>query len=145
MSHACIGVPNDVYSYPTAEHAIMHIKACLMGADEMSDKELSADKPVQAKTLGRKVKPFDADKWNLNVENIAYFVLEAKFKQNDVLARKLRDTKNKVLAEASPRDRIWGIGLGAAKAKQWTRWNGRNILVNALMKVREQLIALSMS
>ena len=139
MSHECIGNPGDKYKYPTAEHAIMHIKACLMGDVEVSDKMLSADNPLTAKKLGRKVKPWGEEKWNSNVEAIAFHVLMAKFTQNDALACKLRDTKDKILAEASPRDKIWGIGIGALKAKQGKEWNGQNILGKALMKVRAAL------
>jgi len=139
MTHECIGKPDDNFTYVTSEHAIMHIKARLMGDEETSDKILSADKPSVAKKLGRKVKPWYEDKWISTVEVIAYSVLMNKFTQNDGLARKLKDTKNKILAEANPRDKIWGIGLGVVQAKQGAKWNGRNILGEALMKVRAEM------
>ena len=139
MSHSCIGKPNDVFSYPTSEHAIMHLKACLMGDDDIADKILSCDKPLQAKRLGRRVKPWDEAKWKSNVANIAYEVLLAKFTSKEALARKLRDTKGKVLAEASATDKIWGIGLGLAKAKAGETWKGENLLGVSLMKVRDAI------
>ena len=139
MTHECIGKPGEVYLYPTAEHAIMHLKACLMGDEEVADKILSADEPMMAKKLGRKVKPWEQEKWNRHIETIAYSVLVAKFTKNEVLGRKLRDTKDKILAEASPRDKIWGIGIGAAQAKKGEKWNGNNILGKALMNVRAEL------
>jgi ribA/ribD-fused uncharacterized protein len=43
--------------------------------------------------------------------------------------------------EASPYDRIWGIGLGAEdpKAKHPSTWQGENLLGFALMDAREAI------
>jgi predicted NAD-dependent protein-ADP-ribosyltransferase YbiA (DUF1768 family) len=43
--------------------------------------------------------------------------------------------------EASPRDRVWGIGMGASHsdATRPSRWRGTNLLGFALMNVRDQL------
>ena len=43
--------------------------------------------------------------------------------------------------EASPRDRVWGIGMGAKnpKATERGQWRGRNLLGDALMQVREEI------
>ena len=139
MAHDCIDKADDVYTYPTSEHAIMHIKACLMGDNNIAEKILSADKPLVAKRLGRKVKPWDENKWKSNVEFIAYSVLIAKFSQNNEIAQKLLGTGDKIIAEANPRDKLWGIGIGAIKAKQGEKWKGQNILGKALMKVRAEL------
>jgi hypothetical protein len=48
-----------------------------------------------------------------------------------------------VIAKASPRDTIWGIGLGAANpaARDPRRWRGENLLGFALMEVRARLRA----
>jgi ribA/ribD-fused uncharacterized protein len=65
----------------------------------------------------------------------------AKFAQNDELRRYLLSTGSRVLVEASPLDRVWGIGL--AEDDQWatapSRWRGKNLLGLALLKVRERL------
>ena len=141
MTHECIGGPcSATYTYPTAEHAIMHLKACLMGDGVIADQILSANTPFMAKKLGRKVKPWDQEKWNSKVEDIAYAVLSAKFQNNEALSHKLRGTKDKILAEASPRDKIWGIGIGVDKAKNGGDWKGRNLLGKTLMKVRADLM-----
>lgn len=139
MTHECIGKSNISYEYPSSEHAIMHIKACLMGDEESASAILAAERPLAAKRLGRKVKPWDEKKWMENVEAIAEAVLYAKFGQNEALARKLKDTGDKYLAEAAPRDRIWGIGMGARKALEGGQWKGRNLLGVSLMKVRARL------
>jgi ribA/ribD-fused uncharacterized protein len=46
-----------------------------------------------------------------------------------------------VLVEASPSDRIWGIGLAAdsAEAMNPEQWRGLNLLGFALMEARRQL------
>ena len=65
----------------------------------------------------------------------------AKFQQNPELGAYLIKTGDKVLVEASPRDRIWGIGLGAEndKAMNPEHWRGLNLLGFALMEVRHRL------
>jgi len=52
-------------------------------------------------------------------------------------------TGDRVLVEASPRDTIWGIGMGASNpdAKDPTKWRGRNLLGFALMEARASLAA----
>jgi hypothetical protein len=47
----------------------------------------------------------------------------------------------RVLVEASPQDRIWGIGLAAGdqRATSPQQWPGLNLLGFALMEVRQQL------
>ena len=51
------------------------------------------------------------------------------------------NTGSAVLAEASPYDRVWGIGIDEEKAKKCgcSRWRGENLLGFALMEVRDEL------
>ncbi|KAI1346782.1 hypothetical protein F5Y01DRAFT_263019 [Xylaria sp. FL0043] len=57
-------------------------------------------------------------------------------------ARSLRDvllaTGARELVEASPRDRIWGVGFGAKNAVNNRHKWGKNLLGKCLMEVREQ-------
>ncbi len=64
-----------------------------------------------------------------------------KFDQNADLGQFLRMTGNKVLVEASPNDRIWGIGLAQndRRASRPAEWQGLNLLGFALMEVRQRL------
>lgn len=64
---------------------------------------------------------------------------KAKFSQNKELKEILLNTENKVLVEASPQDRIWGIGLEQNNfdAVNPAKWRGLNLLGFALMEVRE--------
>jgi len=65
----------------------------------------------------------------------------AKFAQNRDLRAYLTSTSGRVLVEASPRDRVWGIGLAVAdeRAHDPKQWRGLNLLGFALMEVRAQL------
>jgi ribA/ribD-fused uncharacterized protein len=65
----------------------------------------------------------------------------AKFGQNEPFKQFLVDTQDRVIVEASPDDRIWGIGLAFDRpdAQHPRRWLGLNLLGFALMKVRSQL------
>ena len=65
----------------------------------------------------------------------------AKFSQNKRLAEFLLSTKQKILVEASPVDKIWGIGLAenTSNIDNPLTWRGKNLLGFALMAVRQQL------
>lgn len=127
--------------YKTAEHWMMAKKAELFGDSEMALKILAAKSPAEAKDLGRQVKNFNESIWN---EKRFEIVVEGnfhKFSQNEELKAFLVDTKKWVLVEASPVDKIWGIGLTAEsdKAENPLLWNGLNLLGFALMEVRDKL------
>ncbi len=128
-------------NYATAEHYMMAQKADLFGDKEQLKKILAAASPKEAKTLGRKVKPFDPEIWESNAFDFVVKGNMLKFSQNPPLAHWLSGTSPCILVEASPTDRIWGIGLHkndplAGKPEQW---NGENKLGFALVKVREHL------
>ena len=131
----------DGITYPTAEHFMMAEKARLFGDEGARARILSAGSPAQAKKLGRGVKGFDDATWNGARFGIVAKGNLAKFSQNPSLAEFLRQTGDRVLVEASPVDRIWGIGLAAAEAQALAphRWPGLNLLGFALMEVRAAL------
>lgn len=66
---------------------------------------------------------------------------KAKFSQNPTLKEFLLSTGDSILAEASPYDSIWGIGLGWEDAEKGgvAQWRGENLLGCALMEVRDWL------
>ena len=48
-------------------------------------------------------------------------------------------TGDKILAEASQFDKIWGIGVSIKKAEEGYEWKGTNWLGECLMKVRDTI------
>jgi ribA/ribD-fused uncharacterized protein len=131
----------DDQRYPTAEHFMMAEKAALFGDHEIGMQVLKADSPGAAKALGRKVRGFDEATWVDNRFGIVVRANTAKFAQNPELSQFLRQTGSRVLVEASPVDRIWGIGLAKDNEKVNTPklWRGLNLLGFALMQVRDAM------
>jgi ribA/ribD-fused uncharacterized protein len=128
----------DGVGYATAEHFMMAGKARLFGDDEARARILAAASPAAAKKLGRTVRGFHEQKWARARFDIVVAGSKAKFGQNPSLASFLVGTNERVLVEASPVDRIWGIGLAAtnAAATDPERWRGLNLLGFALMEAR---------
>ena len=135
----------DDIEYATAEHYMMAEKARLFHDHEICDRILDAEHPGEAKKLGRLVKGFQQEIWQDQRFEIVVRGNVAKFEQNQSLNDYLLSTSNRVLVEASPRDRIWGIGLAATdpKAANPYQWVGLNLLGFALMEVRNILSNLS--
>jgi len=120
---------------------MMYHKALLMGDREVASKMLAAENahPCRAKALGREVRNFDADVWKGEADRVVEEANLRKFGQNEELKGVLLGTGNRQLVEASPDDRIWGIGFDSEHAEgNETEW-GNNGLGNALMIVRERL------
>ncbi|CAC5419606.1 unnamed protein product [Mytilus coruscus] len=128
--------------YRCAEQYMMHQKAVLFGDKEIAKKIMEETKPLKMKRLGRKVRNFDAVKWGDECIEVVKSGNIAKFSQNYLLEQSLFATHPKIMAEASPRDCLWGIGLGASNAKAWNvrSWRGKNLLGYTLMDVREILM-----
>ncbi|MFK7980164.1 MAG: NADAR family protein [Saprospiraceae bacterium] len=128
-------------TYPTAEHWMMAGKARLFNDQEMWEQILVTKHPHQAKKLGRKVRNFDQKIWEANRYQIVLDGNLAKFEQNEDLKTYLLNTKDSIMVEASPYDKIWGIGLKKdnPKAQYMDTWNGLNLLGFVLMEVRDLL------
>jgi len=127
--------------YPSAEHWMMAAKARLFKDEQGRSAILAASSPGGAKAAGRKVQGFDEQMWERARFDLVVAGNMAKFTQNHDLRAFLMATGSKVLVEASPRDRIWGIGIAAGHedAVRPSRWRGPNLLGFALMEVRDQL------
>lgn len=129
-------------TFPTAEHYMMYGKAVLFGDTATAEKILAAPNPGAAKALGRAVRGFVQGTWEEHRSRIVVEGNEAKFGQNPDLRAFLLATRKKVLVEASPTDRIWGIGLAEddPHAANPLTWRGLNLLGFALMIARDRLI-----
>ncbi len=131
----------DGHRYLTAEHFMMAEKAALFGDQDMRHKILKAQTPASAKALGRRVRGFSEVVWCQNRFYIVVRANKAKFSQDVALRRYLLGTGSRILAEASPADPIWGIGLEQQDSRSHNpnEWRGLNLLGFALMRVRAHL------
>lgn len=132
----------DGVIYNSSEHYFMYQKAKLFDPDGDAIKKMGNDlTPNQVKKLGRQVKNFDPDVWAEKGRVHMFHALSAKFTQNQDLKELLLSTDYTLMGEASPFDRIWGIGLGVSKPGVYdpNQWKGTNWLGALLMAVRGTL------
>ncbi len=127
--------------HATAEHFMMASKARLFVDEEALAAIHASSSPPDAQAIGRRVRGYDDHAWAKARFDAVVRANIAKFREHEDLGRFLRATGDRVLVEASPRDRIWGIGVGAANpdALVPSRWRGRNLLGFALMEARRAL------
>jgi ribA/ribD-fused uncharacterized protein len=127
--------------FATAEHYMMWSKAVLFGDDDAAARVLAAGHPKQAKDIGGQVRGFAEEHWQAHRFDIVVRGNVAKFGQNAEMGSYLLGTGSRVLVEASPLDRIWGIGLARddERAGSPERWRGLNLLGFALMRARDLL------
>ncbi len=132
----------DIDDYCCMEQYMMAEKARLFEDKEILEEILESKHPKQIKELGRKVKNFDEEVWKKKRYSIILNGNYAKFIQNEGLRQFLIETKSRVLVEASPYDKIWGIGMAAddEHIENPLEWKGQNLLGFALMEVRDELI-----
>lgn len=128
----------DGVQYYTAEQYMMAQKAILFGDNEIFEEIMHAYEPKQYKALGRKIRNFNQDVWDQHKYEIVLKGNIAKFSQNEELKAFLLGTGECVLVEASPYDRIWGVGMKAedTKIQNPNNWQGQNLLGFALMEAR---------
>ena len=147
MTAACFSQWYDCYfevdgvQYHTTEQYMMAGKARLFGDDEVLQEIMTADNPHDYKKLGRKIRGFEQEAWDARKYDIVVEGNKAKFGQNPDLKAFLLSTGDAFLAEASPYDKIWGIGLDRETALKGTveHWQGENLLGCVLMEVRDWL------
>ena len=127
--------------YNCCEQYMMAEKARLFEDDEIESKIMESKNPKEQKALGRKVKNFDPERWDSVARDVVYEGNYAKFNQNKDCLEELFQTGEKTIVEASPYDKIWGIGLAGddPRAANRSTWRGTNWLGIAIMKARENL------
>jgi len=137
--HSSTFVDDQGIEYNCSEQYMMYQKAILFGDSETAEDILSAEQPREQKDLGRKVKNFDSKVWDSKAKEIVFDGCKLKFSQNPAMKKVLMETKGTLLVEASPYDRIWGIGLGEddPAIHDPSNWNGLNWLGEVLTELRE--------
>lgn len=127
--------------YTSAEQFMMAQKAVLFGDYEIYNEILLETDPKTIKALGKEVLDYDDAVWAKLRQPIMRRGLRAKFQQNPALLEQLLSTGDALLAECSPRDRTWGIGLSVddPAVQDPKKWKGENLLGKTLMQVRADL------
>lgn len=123
------------------EQCMMYGKARMFDDLVSAGKILSLPYPKDQKAAGKQVANFDQVMWDKRKLNLVYAGAKAKFTQHEDLYDLLLSTGNTELVEASPYDRIWGIGLAVSNpaARDKTQWRGQNLLGVVLKRLRDQL------
>jgi ribA/ribD-fused uncharacterized protein len=131
----------DGIKYVTAEQYMMARKAKLFGDNDAYREIMKSKDPAYQKQIGRQVKGFEKNEWESICRQIVYDGNYAKFTQNPVMKEELMATGDMEIVEASPHDKIWGIGLHETDPRAWDKstWKGTNWLGEAIMQVRETL------
>jgi ribA/ribD-fused uncharacterized protein len=129
--------------FKNAEQYMMYGKAKMFGSDAIAEEVMATTSSKEMKALGRQVAGFDQQTWNDRKLKLVMLGNLYKFRQNPELGHILLGTDGKVLVEASPYDKIWGIGLrdNHPDACDPSKWPGQNLLGKALMQVRHKLLA----
>jgi len=120
---------------------MMHMKALMFGDDEVASLIMKSKDPYEQKKLGREVRGFDKRLWDAKCKPIMVEGLVSKFSQDEYCKKTLLETNDKIIVEASPTDRIWGIGLAEddPRALNKNTWRGTNWLGEVLMQARDKL------
>ena len=128
-------------AYNCGEQYMMHRKAVLFDDSFTAGKILRSVSPREQKDLGRRVQGYDDKIWSEDRLAIMQYGLYYKFEQNPEFGKQILDTGSRILVEASPYDRIWGVGLGEENdlILDEANWKGQNLLGKALMQVRDVL------
>ena len=152
----------DGTEYTCSEQYYMRQKALCFGDKKSASAIMATSSPGVMKRIGICVKGFDQSKWDMVKGGVmakalyakvcstctlvfyhvlSFFILVSQFTQNADLRQDLLGTRGKTLVEASPYDRVWGIGLWKSdpRARQRSTWLGLNLLGELLTKLRETL------
>ena len=128
-------------SYSSSEQFMMAQKALAFWDMDAWQKILDARTPAEAKALGKTVQGYDDALWDRIRFQVVRRGVRAKFQQTAELRDVLMSTGDRILVEAAPRDKIWGVGMAADDPDiiDSSQWRGTNLLGQVLMQVRSDL------
>ena len=151
-------------TFSSAEQFMMYSKAKMFGADdvakkimdyneiplikkflngELSDTDICNDKDIlrewdkyqkAIKDHGREVKQYVEEVWKAKRVSIVAVASREKYSQNPAYKEELLKCSGTKMVEASPYDKIWGIGLSKEQALKMPedKWPGVNLLGKVL-------------
>jgi conserved hypothetical protein, ribA/ribD-fused len=125
--------------FVTAEHAMMYRKAMLFNDNVAGKAILEERDPWSVKSIGRQVRNFNDHIWQQHCYNIVKDIVRDKFTQDQKLKTYLlSQPENTIFVEASPLDRLWGIGLEVVP-DDYRQWAGYNLLGYAITEVFREM------
>ena len=131
------------YTFTSTEQGFMYIKAITFGDNVTAQKILNTDDPNRCRKLGRQVKGYNDAEWAKIRYDVFYTLNWAKYNQDKKLQEKLLDPQfdGKKFVEASPIDKIWGIGYAEDNPNiEFTdMYWGKNYLGRILTNIRKRL------
>lgn len=135
----------EKHKFFCTEQAFMWAKAKYFGDNYIASKILEEKfDPMTCKSLGRVVSNYDDKMWSLVRYSFMHDVNYEKYKQDLTLRKKLLDPQfdGKTFVEASPTDRIWGVGLAQTDPliEDESNWHGQNLLGKVITQVRTEII-----
>ena len=121
---------------------MMYKKAIMFDDYDVADMIMQQGHPRKQKFLGRQVRGFNKSQWDESCKDVMVAGLISKFMQDTYSLKTLLDTGDAIIAEASPTDKIWGIGLAEDNplAQDPRHWQGTNWLGEVLMKTRGEIV-----
>lgn len=127
------------HNFANSEQAFMWEKAMFFGDDITAKYMLQTTNPGEVKRLGRQVSGYDDAAWSKVRYKFMLDVCIEKFSQNPNLKTELLNNFNFV--EASPYDKIWGIGMMESDQgiEDPNNWKGLNLLGEVLNEVHKIL------
>ena len=131
----------DNENYSCVEQYYMAKKAETFGDKEAKTQIMNSQNPHEINFLGKNVNNFNQATWNESSYKIMKTAVNAKFHQNDKLAKLLKNTGNNKIGEGSSKDLVWGTGVSVfhVDAVNTSKWTGKNLLGKILMEVRDTL------
>ena len=128
--------------FRTTEQFFCFQKAVVFGDMHTAEMILASEHPKEAKNLGSKVKGFNQEIWDQLKFGIMWSANYHKFNYHAELQEILMATKDRLIVECNPYDKIWSCGLSMSdkNIEKQDKWTGKNLLGLCLTNVRESLI-----
>lgn len=148
QSYSCrfnsIASNSNITPFTSSYQYMIGEKALIFGDYRIYDQVLSTSDVAKIRDLGRLIghspnaREFNEEVWSTWKYRTVLHGNDLKFSQNIELKDYLLDTGTDRLAEASPYDRVWGIGFAESdwQAQDESTWAGTNLLGNILEELR---------
>lgn len=129
-------------SFNCTEQFMMAAKAKVFGDENAYVKIMSTPIPKEQKALGRLVENFDPTVWDTVARDYVTLGNYDKFTQNHKLSLFLAENVDKFFVEASPYDKVWGIGLREddTLVLDSANWKGKNWLGECINRAKDLIV-----